>query len=812
MKKSHDNDEQLLNSIAQRTEFIPVISKEDEDVLLQDGDVPSTLPLLPLREMVLFPGVLMPIVASRKSSAKLLKEAAASNRKIGVVAQRNDREETRASDFHKVGVMARVIKTFDLPDDNTMCVVQGSVRFRLHSVTGPIGEQDGYFEGTVTPYPETIGCRKQVFANGMSRLRSRYGYILKNRAANGMPMLDINEIGSDKILINFIATHLDASGSEKQELLECPSYYMRMNMVSDLVENEAVFQEVRSEVQDKTRNELSRQQREYFLNQQMRIIQDELGGDHSDGDIEELHLRASKIKWPESVAETFDRELSRLKRLQPQTPEYSVQYNYLDFMLSLPWDKSTTDDLRIDHARKVLDKEHFGIEKVKDRIIEHLAVLSLKGDMKAPIICLVGPPGTGKTSLGKSIATAMNRKYVRVALGGLHDEAEIRGHRRTYIGAMPGRILQSIKRAGSSNPVFILDEIDKVQGQSVNGDPTSALLEVLDPEQNKSFHDNYLDIDYDLSHVMFIATANTLSTIQPALLDRMEVIDLSGYLLEEKVEIASRHIVPRELKEHGFAASDVKFPPKIIELIINSYTRESGVRGLDKAVAKVVRHRAVKVASGEPIGKGRAKNITADEVREALGLPLPDSNYRAKEPAVGVVTGLAWTPVGGEILFIESSLSQGKATLSMTGNLGDVMKESATLAFEYLKSNASRFGIDNDLIERSNIHIHVPEGATPKDGPSAGITMFVAMVSAFSGRKVRPEVAMTGEITLRGVVTPVGGIKEKILAAKRAGITDIIMSEQNRRDIEDIKPEYLSGLQFHYINNMSEALALALAE
>ena len=553
---------------------------------------------------------------------------------------------------------------------------------------------------------------------------------------------------------------------------------------------------------------MARQQREYFLNQQMRVIQDELGGSSSEQDINSLVERAQKKKWSKEVDNAFNRSIEKLRRTPPQTPDYTVELNYVELLLDMPWNVFSKDDLRTDHARKILDRDHYGMEKVKERIIEYIAVLKLKGDMKSPILCLVGPPGTGKTSLGKSIAEAMHRKYVRVALGGLHDEAEIRGHRKTYVGAMPGRIIQSIKKAGVSNPVFVLDEIDKVQGMSHNGDPTSALLEVLDPEQNKAFHDNYLELDYDLSNVLFIATANTLSTIQPALLDRLEVINLSGYILEEKIEIAQRHLIPRQLKEHGFTKRDLKFDNSVISTIINNYTRESGVRQLEKTIAKIIRRRAVQKADGTVIDK----NIKAEELKDILGLPIHNSERRGKEPKVGVVTGLAWTQVGGEILFIEASISKGKGTLSMTGNLGDVMKESATLAFEYLKSNATRLGVDVEAIENSNIHIHVPEGATPKDGPSAGITMFVAMVSAFTQRKVIPSIAMTGEITLRGAVTPVGGIKEKILAAKRADITDIILCEDNRRDIEEIPAEYLQGLSFHYINDMEEALPIAFEQ
>ncbi|MCR4659692.1 MAG: endopeptidase La [Bacteroidales bacterium] len=805
MKKKPEQDEIATAGITGRAEFIPLISKDEEDFLLREQDVPDRLPVLTIRDNVLFPGVIMPIAANRPKSVKLLKEAGRKSLRIGVLAQLGDDDDPSLDQVYHVGVVARVLKVFDLPDGTTMAVVQGSERFGLTQlyISSPYNYAD------IVLLPELPNKRKRAFRTNMTVLRNQYTALLQARNQGG-PVDSIKDIGSDKILINFIATHLDISTEDKQNLLCTDTYEERLEMLLVQLEKELQYTKVRDDILDKTRNEMDRQQREYYLNQQMRVIQDELGGSPTDHDVEELQARAAKKHWNKKVSSAFDHELDKLKRMQLQSPDYSTQISYLDFMLDLPWDDVSRDDLRVDHARRVLDRDHYGIEKVKDRIIEHLAVLSLKGDLKAPILCLVGPPGTGKTSLGKSIAAAMNRKYVRMALGGMHDESEIRGHRRTYIGAMPGRVLQNIKKAGTSNPVFVLDEIDKVQGQTVNGDPTSALLEVLDPEQNVAFHDNYLDVDYDLSHVMFIATANTLSTIQPALLDRMEVIDLSGYILEEKIEIASRHLVPRAMKEHGFTPSALKFSKEILTLIINDYTRESGVRGLDKALTKIIRRRAVRVASGETFGRGAARNITADEVREALGLPIHNSERRAQEPSVGVVTGLAWTQVGGEILFIEASTSHGKGTLSMTGNLGDVMKESATLAFEYLKANAEKFGIATDLIENSNIHIHVPEGATPKDGPSAGITMFVAMVSAFTGRKVRPETAMTGEITLRGAVTPVGGIKEKILAAKRAGITNIILSEDNRRDIEDIKAEYLAGLEFHYITNMSQALSLAL--
>ena len=807
MNSNFHFDEELTDGLIAHTEFIPLISKEEEDFLLTDSSIPDTLPILPIRENVLFPGVILPIAASRSKSVNLLKEAGRHNTHIGVVTQMNEAEEPTAKDLYTQGVVAHVLKVFDLPNNTTMAVVQGIMKFSLLEVV----QETPYMLGRISHIDESDTIRnKRNFRTNINTLRKRYASLLKAKGRGSDAAAGIKNIGSDKILINYIASHMEVSAYDKQQLLECQGYEDRLISLLLMMDEEMAFLHVRDEVQDKARHELDRQQREYFLNQQMRVIQDELGGNPADQDVAALRERAKKKHWKESVAEIFEKELQKLQRYSTQSPDYSVQLNYLDLMLSLPWDEFSKDNLNVNHARKVLDRDHYGIEKVKERILEYLAVIQLKqrqsedGVSKAPIICLVGPPGTGKTSLGKSIAAAMNRKYVRVALGGLHDEAEIRGHRRTYIGAMPGRIIQGFKKAGTSNPVFVLDEIDKVHGMSHNGDPTSALLEVLDPEQNNAFHDNYLDIDFDLSHALFIATANTLSTIQPALLDRMEIIDMSGYILEEKLEIANHYLIPRQLKEHGFKRGDLKFSPEVMERIISDYTRESGVRQLEKTIAKIVRRKAVQTASDESCDK----QVRADELQSILGLPIHNSEHRGKESKVGVVTGLAWTQVGGEILFIESSVSKGKGTLSMTGNLGDVMKESATLAFEYLKANAERFGVDPQRIEESNIHIHVPEGATPKDGPSAGITMFVAMVSTFTNRKVRANFAMTGEITLRGAVTPVGGIREKILAAKRAGITDIILSEENRRDIEDIKVDYLNGLTFHYISEMSEALPI----
>lgn len=790
-----------------RTEIIPLVSKDDESFLLYEDGIADTLPVLPIRNNVLFPGVVSPITIGRKKSLDLIRECEKNDSRLVATTQRNDMENPGVDDIFTVGVIVRVIRIINIPGKDHIAVLQATQKCAISNIV----DIDGRLMANVALIKEDDGPMIQrLFHASILQLRKRFSELhSKKMNGEGPSSKDIlnafKNIQSDRIFLNYIASHLDVSCEEKQMVLEAPNYAERLHLVSDFIEDMESYFRVSEEVNRKTRREMDRQQREFFLNQQMRVIQDELGGNPVDAEINRLFDRGREKDFPLEVNVAFCNSLEKLRRTPPQTPDYTVELNYVELLLSLPWGEYSKDDLRTSRAQKVLDQDHFGLEKVKQRIIEYIAVLRLKGDMKSPILCFVGPPGTGKTSLGKSIATAMKRKYVRVALGGLHDEAEIRGHRKTYVGAMPGRIIQNIKKAGVNNPVFVLDEIDKVQGMSNHGDPTSALLEVLDPEQNSAFHDNYLDLDYDLSKVLFIATANSLSSIQPALLDRMEVIDLSGYILEEKLEIAKRHLVPRQLQEHGLDKKALKFDTKVLTALVNDYTRESGVRQLDKAIAKLVRSRAVQVAEGKEIDK----QIRLDELKTVLGLPIHQSDRRGDAPQVGVVTGLAWTQVGGEILFVESSLSKGKGTLTMTGNLGDVMKESATLAFEYLKANAAQFGIEYDNIENSNIHIHVPEGATPKDGPSAGITMFVCMVSAFTQRKVRSDVAMTGEITLRGLVTPVGGIREKILAAKRAGITTLILCEDNRRDIEDIPAQYLQGLTFHYIRQMKEALPIA---
>ena len=808
--------EMLSRGMNVRANIVPVIDEVDEDVLLNDDGIENEMAVLPVMDQVLFPGVLIPIAAKREKSRQLLNEVSGTSQHILVFTQKNNEEEPSELDLYPVGVVAKVLRVFSFKEDITVAVMQGITRCHSLIVTG----REPYMRGTVTMAPENSdGMDTQAFAKRVKLLRKQYGEMMKMRMQDEELAHMLTGIGSDKIFINFAATNLDIDADQKYDLLVCDSYRQRVDKMLEQLSTLKGLDELRREIDGKTKEELEKQQREYYLRQQMSVIQEELGGNgHSafwadnQGDIEELKKRAAEKNLPEQVAKTFDKELTKLSRIQPMSSDYTVQYSYLETLLDIPWTvaENAAGNFDVPKAREVMERDHYGIKKVKERIIEYLAVRKRQAEkgvqVKAQVLCLVGPPGTGKTSICRSIAEALGRPYRRVALGGLHDEAEIRGHRRTYVGAMPGRIMQEIIKAGTPNPVFVLDEIDKVQGSNIHGDPSSALLEVLDPEQNCHFHDNFVNIDYDLSKVFFVATANNAAAIPPPLLDRMEVIDFSGYMLEEKLEIAKRHLLPKIMHDNVVDRRTMRFPEEVVKMVINDYTREGGVRQLEKQLSKVVRHRVVQLESGE---KCQAA-VSEAEVRKVLGLPIHNSERRRPEPREGVVTGLAWTPVGGEILFIEASLSKGKGTLTMTGNLGDVMKESATLAFEYIKSNASRFGIKQETLEKSNIHIHVPEGATPKDGPSAGITMFVAMVSVLSHRKVRPEVAMTGEITLRGDVTPIGGVKEKILAAKRAGITDILLCNDNRRDIEEIEPVYLEGLNFHYINEICEALPLAL--
>ncbi len=794
----------LLENIGEDSaDFLPIMGDEKE--LLNDNmQIPDTLPILPLRNTVLFPGVIIPINIGRDKSLQLIRDSYKQNAMIGVIAQKDtNTENPTMNDLYKIGTVASILKILEMPDGTTTAIIQGKKRFELEDIL----YDEPYHVGKIRTQKEESLPENDPEYNAISEsLKDMAGKIVKY--SSNIPNeagFALKNIESMLFLINFISSNTDIDYRNKQELLEIDNLKQRAIKLLEILSKQVSLLELKNDIQKKVKMDIDKQQREYFLHQQMKTIQDELGGNPIDEEIQELEELANHKEWNKNVREIFNKELNKLKRLNPAAPDYSVQSNYLREMLDLPWNHCSTDNLDLNHAQKILDADHFGLEKVKERILEYLAVLKLKADMKSPILCLYGPPGVGKTSLGKSIAKAINREFVRMSLGGLHDESEIRGHRKTYIGAMPGRILQNIKKAGTSNPVFILDEIDKV-GTDFRGDPQSALLEVLDPEQNGNFHDNFLDIDYDLSKVMFIATANDLSTIAPPLRDRMEIIEVSGYLLEEKREIAKRHLIPKQLENHGIKAENVTIPDDIIDLVIEKYTRESGVRSLDMTIAKLMRHVARKVAANKKF------TITFDEakIKEYLGSPIFSREEYQGNELPGVVTGLAWTAAGGEILYIESSYSKGKGHLSLTGNLGDVMKESATLALEYIKSHADEIGIEEKTLEENDIHIHVPAGAVPKDGPSAGITMVTALVSSLTGRKVKKAIAMTGEITLRGKVLPVGGIREKILAAKRAGIKEIILCSQNKTDIDDIKKEYLKGLKFHYVDSIAEVLKTAL--
>ena len=789
-----------------KIDIVPMTDSPNADEFLFEPypDCPDIIPILPLTGNVLFPGTITPVTITRQSSLQLLREVGETGQYIGVVTQRDESEHPSRSKLYNVGCIAMVVKVIEMNGNDVLAILRGCNCFKL----GRIVSTAPYYMGEQHPIAnaDSNGPLTKEDRESVKILSRKYSAYLKSINPNDITVKTLREIKGPRMLLNFIATHIEMDIAGKQQLLEMSTYADRILALIREVTSMASVEDLRHEIQEKTKVSLDRQQREYFLNQQMHVIQEELGGSNSDADVSELRQKAASMEWPDEVAMHFERELQKLTRMSSSMPDYGIQLNYLNLMTDLPWNRQGSFNTDLERARKRLDSNHFGLEKVKERVLEMMAVLNLTEQRKSPVLCLVGPPGTGKTSLGKSIASALGREYVRVALGGVHDEAEIRGHRRTYVGSMPGRIISGMLKAKVSNPVFVLDEIDKVQANNISGDPMAALLEVLDPEQNRAFHDNYLDVDYDLSNVLFIATANSTASIHPALIDRMEMIEVPGYVTEEKLQIAKQFLVPRQLKENGFKRGDFTFTQEVLKTIIQDYTRESGVRQLEKMIGKMIRNRAVKVNLDE----SPAKRIAVEELRPVLGLPIHQSERKGAEPQEAVVTGLAWTQVGGTILFIEACTSKGKGALTMTGNLGDVMKESATLAFEYLKANASRFGIDDSVFENTNIHIHVPEGATPKDGPSAGITMFTAMVSAFTHRKVRPEFAMTGEITLRGAVTPVGGIREKILAAKRAGITDIILCEDNRRDVEDIDAGYLTGLTFHYVKNMSEVLPLVL--
>ncbi|CDD84381.1 lon protease [Bacteroides sp. CAG:462] len=796
----------------QESSFSLIADFDGNEEQLFEEEIDKCLPILPLRNMVLFPGVVLPVAIGRKSSLRLIDHAYKKGKTIGAVCQlRPEVERPGLEDLYPIGVVAKIVRVFEMPDQTTTVILQGMQRFQLLEVHD--APKENFLLGTVSQlqesFPEKGDMEFKVLVDTCKDLTVQFIKNADNIQAEAA--FAIKNINSQMFLINFICANLPLSVEEKEQLLKEDSLQDRAYRLLGYLKREVKLAELKANIQMRTKEDLDQQQREYFLQQQMKNIQDELGGNPQDQDLAELQQRASKKKWNEEVRRAFERELSKLERTNPQSPDYNVQLNYLETLLSLPWNEYTTDNLNLSHAEKVLNKDHYGLEKVKERILEHLAVLKLRGDLKSPIICLYGPPGVGKTSLGRSIAAALGRKYVRVSLGGLHDESEIRGHRRTYIGAMPGRIIKNLMKAGSSNPVFILDEIDKVSQATVNGDPSSALLEVLDPEQNNAFHDNFLDIDYDLSKVMFIATANNLNTIPAPLLDRMELIEVSGYITEEKIEIARRHLIPKEMENVGMDKQHaVKLPKATIEAIIESYTRESGVRELEKKISKVFRKlvRSYATHGSYPMAEVKPANL-----KELLGAPeYTRDKYQGNDYA-GVVTGLAWTAVGGEILFVETSVSRGKGgRLTLTGNLGDVMKESAMLALEYIKAHAPLLGIDPEVFENWNIHVHVPEGAIPKDGPSAGITMATSLASALTQRKVKSNLAMTGEITLRGRVLPVGGIKEKILAAKRAGIKEIILCSDNRKDIEEIPAIYLKGLTFHYVTDVKEVFRLALTD
>jgi len=793
---------QFSGSMDNDAEFIPLITAEEEENMNKQ-EFPEDLAILPLRNNVLFPGVVIPITVGRDKSIKLIQEANKGNKIIGVVSQKNQEEESpEFADLHTIGTVAQIVRMLKMPDGSSTVIIQGKRRFEIVQPT----QTEPYMRANVKMLKEKAFDKSSKEMEVLFKTIKDLALQIIRDSPNipSEASFAIGNIDSPTFLVNFISSNMNADVSKKQEMLEELDMKKRVMMVMEHLTLEIQMLEMRNEIQSKVRKDMDRQQREYFLHQQMRTIQDELGDNPQEQDVRELAIRAESKKWDERVSKLFYKELDKLQRMNPQGAEYTVQMNYLDLLLDLPWGEYSTDDLDLKRAEKILERDHYGLESVKKRILEYLAVLKLKGNMKSPILCFYGPPGVGKTSLGKSIAEALGRKYIRMSLGGLHDESEIRGHRKTYIGAMPGRVIQNIKKAEISNPVFVLDEIDKL-GRSNHGDPSSALLEVLDPEQNNAFYDNYVETEFDLSRVMFIATANNLSTVQGPLRDRMEIIEVNGYTIEEKIEIAKRHLLPKQIEEHGITKKDISIDKKVLEKLIEEYTNESGVRGLDKMVAKIVRNRARQIAMEEEF----TAKISQEDLFTVLGAGRGRTKYENNEVA-GVVTGLAWTSVGGDILFIESSITKGKGKLTLTGNLGDVMKESAIIALEFLKAHSSWLNLNQEAFDNHNVHIHVPEGATPKDGPSAGITMLTSLASLFTQRRVKKNLAMTGEITLRGDVLPVGGIKEKILAAKRAGIKEIILCDKNRKDIDEIKQDYLKGLTFHFVSHMHEVLDLAL--
>jgi ATP-dependent Lon protease len=787
-------------------DFLPIIPLNEHDADASDiVDIPAELALLPLRNTVLFPGVVLPITVGRDKSIKAVTDAYKSSKLIGVVAQKDSNvEDPAARDLEAIGTVAKIVKQIKMPDGGTTIIIQGKNRFSIDAVTS----EDPYFKAGISMLVEEEIPKDPDFEAYVANIKDLATEIIQlspNIPSEASVIL--RNIENPSFLIHFVSSNLTIDIKEKQRLLEMSNIRERADLLMQLLQKELQFAELKNKVTNKTRTEIDKQQREYFLQQQLKSIKEELGGDPNEREIKELQKKAESKKWSDAARESFKKGIEKLERMHPSTPDYSVVYNHLDLMLDLPWLEYTEDVYDLEKAKKILDADHYGMHKIKERILEYLAVLKLKGDMKSPILCFYGPPGIGKTSLGRSIANAIGRKYVRLSLGGIHDESEIRGHRKTYIGAMPGRIVQSIRKIKSSNPVMILDEIDKV-GSDLRGDPSSALLEVLDPEQNNTFYDNYLELEYDLSKVLFIATANNLQTIQPALRDRLEIIELSGYAVEEKIEIAKRHLLPKQKEAHGLKASSFKMSDRVLEKVIQDYTRESGVRELDRHLAAIMRYQAKQLAM-----KGKLKvNLTVPDIEKILGRSRYNNEIYKSATIAGVAVGLAYTYVGGDILFIEATLSDGKADLRLTGNLGNVMKESAATALSYLGSNAKRYGIEPAVFEKKTVHIHVPEGAVPKDGPSAGVTMLTALASAFTGKKVKPYLGMTGEITLRGQVLPVGGIKEKVLAAKRAGLKDLILCWQNERDVQDINPDYIKGVKFHYVKTMNQVIDLALLD
>ncbi len=780
--------------------IIPMVQGDFSALKFNAAELPETLPILALRNAVIFPGAIYPVTIGRRKSVKLIKEAEKSNSFIGAVPQLDiNVEDPTDKDLNGYGTVVKILRTLEMPDGTITAILQGFKRLSLDAIVS----YEPYMLGRVHYLDDVLGEGSATDIKMMlDALKDRAAEVIKGTISSKEAITALRSIDDLSFLVNFIATSVEVENfTEKVELLQYDDISVRAMRLLTILEVQVQYQKLKAEINQKAKMEIDQQQREYFLNNQLRTIQEELGMDEN-GDFDKLRSKAAQKKWPKAVAELFEKEMTKLERYNPTTPDYSIQFNYIQFMLDLPWGQMSKDNLDLKHAMKVLDADHYGLEKVKERIIEYLAVLKLKGNMKSPILCLYGPPGVGKTSLGKSIAKSLGRKYVRISLGGMHDEAEIRGHRKTYVGALPGRVLNGIQRAGTSNPVMVLDEIDKLRSD-FKGDPSSALLEVLDPEQNSTFHDNYLDIDYDLSNVMFVTTANDISTIQPALLDRMELINVTGYLAEEKMEIAKRYLLPKQLKEHGLKSKDLKISKKALSEIISNYTRESGVRSLDKQIAKLARVTAKKIALDEE----RPATIEPANIKDYLGLPVNSHDSQKGNELPGVVTGLAWTSVGGEILFVESSVSNGKGALSMTGNMGDVMKESTTIAYQYIKAHPELANMTSDSFTSKDLHVHIPEGAVPKDGPSAGITMVSSMVSALRGQRVKQHIAMTGEMTLRGRVLPVGGIKEKILAAKRAGVEEIVISEDNRKDIEDIPEIYIKGLNFHYVHDIGDVIS-----